>query len=174
MGRHRRIGGRYRHLGAADETLAIGVTSSAFDEVPSIGCTVAVDERGDARPGAKGQTACDAGAYQYQGTAPKPPAAHAPSAPRSPHAKAGKRLITVSWSAPSSTGAAAISAYVASCSTNKHPSATNGKSAKTTAKKRSAEVKALKAGKKYYCDVVARNSAGTSHASSVVSAKPKK
>jgi hypothetical protein len=50
------------------ETLAIGPTSSALDEVPKTSCTQATDERGDPRPGLKGQTACDAGAFELQHT----------------------------------------------------------------------------------------------------------
>lgn len=53
------------------ETLALGPTSVAINEVPKKACTVTVDERGDARPGdrAAGQTKCDAGAYELQHTA---------------------------------------------------------------------------------------------------------
>jgi len=46
------------------ETLAIDPTSSAYLEVPIGACTLAVDERGDARPGAG--SSCDAGAFEYQ------------------------------------------------------------------------------------------------------------
>jgi uncharacterized repeat protein (TIGR02543 family) len=48
-------------------TLAIGPTSSAFEEVPAGACSVATDERADPRPGAAGQTKCDAGAFEWQG-----------------------------------------------------------------------------------------------------------
>jgi hypothetical protein len=47
------------------ETLAIGPSSSAFEEVPLANCTVTTDERGDTRPGVPGAN-CDAGAYEYQ------------------------------------------------------------------------------------------------------------
>ena len=52
------------------ETLAIGPTSAALDEVPSSACTVSVDERGDHRPGDTRQTNCDAGAFELQAKAP--------------------------------------------------------------------------------------------------------
>ena len=51
------------------ETLAIGPTSSAFEEVPAPACTPHVDERTKPRPGVFGAS-CDAGAYEYQGAAP--------------------------------------------------------------------------------------------------------
>jgi hypothetical protein len=47
------------------ETLAIGTSSSAFEEVPPANCTVTTDERGDPRPGVPGED-CDAGAFEYQ------------------------------------------------------------------------------------------------------------
>ena len=50
------------------QTLAIGPTSSAFEEVPAAACTTSTDERGDPRPGVSSQTRCDAGAFEYQGT----------------------------------------------------------------------------------------------------------
>lgn len=50
------------------ETLSIGPTSPALDEVPKAACTVATDERSDPRPGLEGQTSCDAGAYELQHT----------------------------------------------------------------------------------------------------------
>lgn len=52
------------------ETLAIGSTSSAFEEVPSASCSITTDERGDSRPGVTGQSNCDAGAFEYQYTSP--------------------------------------------------------------------------------------------------------
>lgn len=56
---------------AGPETLAIGPTSPALDEVPMKACTVATDERGYSRPGdrANDQRKCDAGAYELQHTA---------------------------------------------------------------------------------------------------------
>lgn len=50
------------------ETVALGPTSVAIDEVPKTACSVKADERGDPRPGIKGQTRCDAGAYELQHT----------------------------------------------------------------------------------------------------------
>jgi hypothetical protein len=50
------------------ETVAIDPTSSAYEEVPASSCGVATDERGDPRPGVS-DAACDAGAFEYQGTA---------------------------------------------------------------------------------------------------------
>ena len=52
------------------QTLAIGPTSSAFEEVPAAACTTSTDERADPRPGVSSQTRCDAGAFEYQGTQP--------------------------------------------------------------------------------------------------------
>jgi hypothetical protein len=52
------------------ETLAVGQDSSAYEEVPAIDCTVATDERGEPRPGEHGQSACDAGAFEFQHVAP--------------------------------------------------------------------------------------------------------
>jgi hypothetical protein len=45
------------------ETLAIGPSSSAFNEVPLASCTVTTDERGFTRPGIIGDL-CDAGAFE--------------------------------------------------------------------------------------------------------------
>jgi hypothetical protein len=45
------------------ETLAIGIDSSAFEEVPAAACTITNDERGDPRPGTAGAD-CDAGAFE--------------------------------------------------------------------------------------------------------------
>jgi uncharacterized repeat protein (TIGR02543 family) len=47
------------------ETLAIGINSSAYEEVPSANCMLTIDERGDSRPGVSGAN-CDAGAFEYQ------------------------------------------------------------------------------------------------------------
>jgi hypothetical protein len=47
------------------ETLAIGRSSSAFEEVPAANCTISSDERGDLRPGVIGSN-CDAGAFEDQ------------------------------------------------------------------------------------------------------------
>jgi hypothetical protein len=151
------------------ETLAITSSSSAIDLVPSTTCTATpYDERGDSRPGISGQTSCDAGAYELHLTASKP------SAPRSPHAKAGKKSITVSWKAPSSTGGVAITAYHVYCSLKKKVSTKGSGCAKTTGKHLSVTVKKLKANKRYYCVVVATNAKGHSPASKTVNAKTKK
>jgi hypothetical protein len=47
------------------QTLAIGPSSSAFEEVPPANCSTTTDERGDPRPGVP-NSHCDAGAYEYQ------------------------------------------------------------------------------------------------------------
>jgi hypothetical protein len=61
--------GPLQYNGGQTETMAIGVSSSAFGLVPAASCTaVATDQRGDPRPGVAGQN-CDAGAYEYQGAA---------------------------------------------------------------------------------------------------------
>ena len=150
------------------QTLAITTASSAVDYVLSSLCTLnPVDERGVSRPGISGQTSCDVGAYELHVTVSKP------SAPRSPHAKGGKKSITLSWKAPSSTGGLAISAYHAYCSLKKKVSTAGGGSA-TTGKHHSVTVKKLKAKETYYCVVVAANSKGRSPASKPVHAKTKK
>lgn len=48
------------------ETLALLTTSAAVNAVPKSACTVKTDERGQPRPGIKGQTSCDAGAFELQ------------------------------------------------------------------------------------------------------------
>jgi len=52
------------------QTFAIGVDSSAYEEVPLASCSVTTDERGVARPGVTGQPTgdvyCDAGAFEAQ------------------------------------------------------------------------------------------------------------
>jgi putative cell wall-binding protein len=48
------------------ETLALLATSAAVDAIPKSACTVTTDERGQPRPGVKGQTNCDAGAFELQ------------------------------------------------------------------------------------------------------------
>jgi predicted outer membrane repeat protein len=150
---------------AGPKTLAITASSSALKEVPAAACTIATDERGDPRPGVIGQTACDAGAYEFQATVP--------SAPRSPHAKAGKKSITVSWKAPSSNGGLSISGFRVYCSKTKPVSTAGAGSAKASGHATSTKVGKLKSGKKYYCVIVARNAKGKSAPSAVVSAKPK-
>jgi hypothetical protein len=55
------------------ETLAIGSNSAAFEVVPAASCTISTDERALPRPGAMGQSACDAGAYEFQQAAPPAP-----------------------------------------------------------------------------------------------------
>lgn len=52
---------------SSPQTLALLPGSPAIDEVPAAACTEHEDERGDPRPGASGQSFCDAGAYEYQG-----------------------------------------------------------------------------------------------------------
>jgi hypothetical protein len=85
------------------ETLAIGLGSSAFEEVPTTTtnyCTVATDERGLPRPGVSGQ-ACDAGAYEYQGAAPSITSADSTSFTVG---TAGSFTVTTSGSPPPSFG----------------------------------------------------------------------
>jgi hypothetical protein len=61
------------------ETEAIGPGSAAYGEVPLSACaSITTDERGDARPGA-GESACDAGAFEY-----RTPAATSPTPPPTP------------------------------------------------------------------------------------------
>ncbi len=47
------------------ETFSIGPTSSAYEEVPALNCTVASDERGNRRPGDLSPN-CDAGAFEFE------------------------------------------------------------------------------------------------------------
>jgi putative cell wall-binding protein len=71
------------------ETLALGRTSPAVDEVPKTVCeSVTSDERGAPRPGEKPGTAhtttCDAGAYELQVTTTTRPPPHVPLPPPGP------------------------------------------------------------------------------------------
>ncbi len=146
------------------ETLAITPASSAFEEVPSVACTVKADERALPRPGIPSQTSCDAGAFELQ--------ASVPAAPRDVRATAGNKSITLHWSAPASDGGLAISGYRVYCSKT-HPVSTGGApSAEAGSSRHFATVKALKDGTKYYCVVTALNAKGTSPSSSTASATP--
>jgi hypothetical protein len=147
------------------ETLAIAPGSSAYDEVPKAACTVTTDERDLHRPGEIGQTSCDAGAYEFQSTVPSA-AQHVAATP-------GNKLLSLHWSAPSSNGGLAITAYRAYCSKT-HPVSIKGKaSATVSGKVDSAKVPGLKNGTKYYCVVIAANAKGSSPPSATVSATPK-
>lgn len=94
-----------------------------------------------------------------------------PGAPRSLKAKAGSRQVTLTWSAPTSNGGAAITAY-------RVQSSTNGKTWKTETTKASTKgsytVKSLKAGVKYSFRVAAINAAGTGADSSTVTSTPRR
>ena len=147
------------------ETLALGPGSSAYDEVPKASCTVSTDERGLHRPGEIGQTSCDAGAYEFQSSVP--------SAAQHVSATAGNKFLTLRWTAPSSNGGLAITAYRAYCSKT-HPVSVKGNpSASVSGKVDSAKVTGLKNGTKYYCVVIAANSKGSSPPSATVSTTPK-
>ncbi len=147
------------------ETLALGSGSSAIDLVPAATCTVKTDERGDHRPGAFGQTACDAGAYEFQTSVP--------SAPQRVSAKRGDESITISWSAPSSDGGLAITGYRLFCGTSKSVSTKGTPTAKPHADSTSKKVGKLKNGTEYYCVVLATNAEGAGPKSSTVHSTPK-
>jgi len=91
-----------------------------------------------------------------------------PSAPRYLKATAKSRAVGLSWSAPSSSGGSAVTAY-------KVYRSTNGKNytlAKTVTG-RSTTVTGLTKGKKYWFKVIAVNKMGNSPGSNVVAVKPK-
>lgn len=94
--------------------------------------------------------------------------ATAPSAPRNLVAKAGKKSVKLTWSVPSSTGGATITGYRVRASTN----GTAWTSGTTTTSHLSLTVTGLRATRKYYFDVLAVNSAGTSPASTAATATP--
>ncbi|MGO8875324.1 MAG: fibronectin type III domain-containing protein [Acidimicrobiales bacterium] len=148
------------------ETLAIAPGSSAYDEVPSAHCTVGTDERGMHRPGELGQSACDAGAFEFQSSVASP-AQHV-------RATARNKSITLHWSAPASNGGLAVSGYNAYCSKTRPVSTKGPPGAKVSGKDYSATLKGLKNGTKYYCVVLALNAKGTSSPSSTVTTTPKK
>jgi hypothetical protein len=58
--------------GGPTQTIALLAGSPAIAAVPLAQCTVRTDQRGDPRP-APGYTACDIGAYEFQGPPPSPP-----------------------------------------------------------------------------------------------------
>ncbi|HUW78817.1 MAG TPA: fibronectin type III domain-containing protein [Candidatus Nanopelagicaceae bacterium] len=93
-----------------------------------------------------------------------------PSAPTSVKAKAGNKIVRVSWQAPKSNGGSAITAYKAIAATSK------GSIARTCAAKgtsTSCTITKLKNGTSYRISVVARNAIGTSSPSTKVTARPK-
>ncbi len=147
------------------QTLALGAGSVAIDIVPKAACTVVTDERGDKRPGATGQSSCDAGAYELQSVAF--------TAPQKFAAKAGNALITFTWSPPASSGGSPVTGYKLYCSTSKSVAAKGKPTATTKASVHTDKVTKLKNKTKYYCVIVATNAHGTSPASSVASATPK-
>jgi hypothetical protein len=153
-----------RNGSTGPETLAIASGSSALDEVPAKACTVKTDERGRKRPGFFGQTSCDAGAFEFQSSAP--------SAPQQPYALPANRSITITWNAPSSNGGIAISSYRVYCAKT-HPVSTKGTpSAVEGPTTTSVKFSGLANGSELYCAVVAVNAQGRSRASATVNTFP--
>jgi len=91
-----------------------------------------------------------------------------PSAPRSVMATAKSKAVTLTWSAPKSTGGAKVTSYKVYVSTNGKTYAL-----KKTVTGKSATISGLTKGKKYWFKVKAANKAGTSASAKVVTAKPK-
>jgi hypothetical protein len=147
------------------ETLAIGPSSSAFEEVPKSACTIKTDERGEHRPGYFGQTACDAGAFEFQTSVP--------SAPTDLRARPGDKSIMLTWKAPASTGNLAISGYRLYCSKTSPPPTAGAPAAQAGATATSGKVSALRNGTRYFCIVFAENAEGRSPPSPIVSARPR-
>ena len=96
---------------------------------------------------------------------PVTPAATVPGAPSSVTAAAGDGKITISFTAPSSDGGAAITGYTASCATGSTTATGTGVASPIT-------VGGLTNGTAYSCSVTATNRIGNSAASTAASATP--
>jgi len=89
----------------------------------------------------------------------------APSAPQSVTVVSGAQQVTISFSAPGSTGGAIVDSYTASC--------TGGGATKTaTGSTSPLVVTGLTAGVQYSCSVTAHNSAGSGTATASISVTP--
>jgi hypothetical protein len=93
-----------------------------------------------------------------------------PGAPRSPVATAGRGSVALSWTAPSSTGGAAITGYRVQRSTNGTTWTTVTNSAPLS---RTLTVSGLTNGTRYQFRIAANNAAGVGANSSTVSATPR-
>lgn len=99
-------------------------------------------------------------------TTPTPvPVVTAPGAPTSVSVSAGDAAATLTFSAPTSNGGAAITAYTASCTAAGATRTATGASSPLT-------VTGLTNGTLYACSVTATNSAGTGAASATVNVTP--
>lgn len=94
-----------------------------------------------------------------------------PTAPRTASATPGKSSIIVRWTAPSSTGGTALTAYTVQYSTNGATWTTASGAVKPSAT--SYTISGLKNGTSYYVRVIAGNPVGSSPASARVSATPR-
>jgi len=95
-----------------------------------------------------------------------------PTAPNSPSAAGANASATVSWTAPTSNGSAAITGYDVYASTTNPPSASGTPSATAGASATSVPVTGLTNGDEYFFVVTTVNSVGQSPASTVVNATP--
>ncbi len=93
------------------------------------------------------------------------PVGSVPSAPSISAITAGNASVSVAFTAPSSTGSAAITSYTASCTSATAAVTASGAASPIT-------VSGLTNGTAYGCSVTATNSVGTSAASSVVNVTP--
>lgn len=96
---------------------------------------------------------------------PSPPSATAPGAPTGVTVAAGDGIATVSFSAPTADGGAAISGYTASCSAGAVSRTSTGVASPLT-------VSGLTNGTQYSCSVTASNSIGAGASSTAVTVTP--
>lgn len=112
--------------------------------------------------------ACGGGGSGGGSTAPSTPSTPSVSAPGAPtglSATPGNASITVSFTAPTSNGGAAITTYTVTCTANSTSKTATGTNSPIS-------VTGLTNGTMYACAATATNSAGTSAASTSVSATP--
>jgi hypothetical protein len=93
-----------------------------------------------------------------------------PDPPQSPGAQGGDGSVTISWSAPDSTGGSEVTGYNVYCSTSGTPSTADTPTATTDASTTSTEIDGLTRGTRETCIVTAVNAAGESSATDPVSA----
>jgi Fibronectin type III domain len=146
--------------GEGSRSLAPSVTSASFGGLtPGASYTFSVRAHNAVGPGPSASVSLTLP------TAPPPPAATAPSAPRigtaTPGKRGGRSTLTIAWSAPASTGGAAINAYVVRAYRIRHGTvvATVTSSA-LSATRRSLKMRLPKG--RYKLAVMARNSQGYS------------
>ena len=93
-----------------------------------------------------------------------------PSAPSISSAAAGNRNVTIRWNAPSNTGGLPITGYLVKFSTSPSSGFSNLLGASASARSATTVTGMLTVGKRYYFRVYARNAAGWSASSGVLSA----